>query len=276
MSLLSLISPAKVNLFLRVLRRRPDGFHDLASLFQSISLHDTLHVRLTDRDRLTCDRHGLPTDGSNLVLRASELFRKKTGLHTYVDVHLEKRIPMEAGLGGGSSNAATMLWALNELTGRPATLAELQSWAGAIGSDVAFFLTEGSAYCTGRGECLLPLPALAARELTIVKPLEGLSTPRVFAALNVDHLPLNDPQASLESWVRGQPVYFNDLEQPAFCLLPALRQLKEVLQRSGCEMVLMSGSGTSFFCMGGAQPSLMRGLQVFPARFLNRLPGTWY
>jgi 4-diphosphocytidyl-2-C-methyl-D-erythritol kinase len=273
LSVLSLASPAKLNLFLKVLRRRPDGFHDLASLFQAISLHDLLHVGLADQDALTCDVAGVPTDRTNLIVKAAELFRQKTGLQAYVNVHLEKRIPMEAGLGGGSSNAATTLWALNELTGRPAPLQQLQTWAGDIGSDVAFFLSEGTAYCTGRGECLMPLPPLAARELTLVKPPEGLSTPSVFKALNVSQLPENDPQSSLESWARGQPICFNDLEYPAFRLMPALQTLKQTLRQS-FETVLMSGSGTSFFCLGNGQCPPR--YNVYSARFVNRLPGCWY
>lgn len=273
---LSLVSPAKVNLFLRVLRRRPDGFHDLASLFQAISLHDVLHVSLSGRDSLTCDAPSLPTDGSNLVLKAAALFRQKTGLQAYVDVHLEKRIPLEAGLGGGSSNAATLLWAFNELTDRPASLEELQSWAGQIGSDVPFFLSEGTAYCTGRGEHVLPLPALVPRKVTIVKPLEGLPTARVYGSLDIGRLSENNPQLSLEQWMRGQVACFNDLETPAIELLPSLRQLKQTLQESGSEAVLMSGSGTSFFCLGLPRPLQLPNVACFPACFVNRVRDAWY
>src|ERR1700733_15970617 len=114
--MLTLLSPAKLNLFLRIVRRRPDGYHDLASLFQTVSLADTLHFSLSERDQLTCTDPALLTDHTNLVLKAVDLFRKKTGLSFGLKIHLEKHIPYQSGLGGGSSNAATTLWALNQLT----------------------------------------------------------------------------------------------------------------------------------------------------------------
>ncbi len=144
--MLTLNSPAKVNLFLRILRRRSDGYHDLASLFQAISLYDTIHFALSDHDELTCDKPGIPTDSTNLILKAADLFRRKTGLKFGLKAHLEKRIPHEAGLGGGSSNAATTLWALNQLHGQPASPDELIAWSGEIGSDITFFLSHGTAY----------------------------------------------------------------------------------------------------------------------------------
>ena len=143
--MLTLASPAKINLFLRVLHRRQDGFHDLASLMQTVDLSDTIHFRLGEEDGLTCTNERLPTDNSNLILKAADLFRRKTGINQGLVAYLEKRIPMEAGLGGGSSNAATPLWAFNSLCGSPATEAELVSWGAELGSDVAFFLSHGTA-----------------------------------------------------------------------------------------------------------------------------------
>lgn len=131
---LSLFSPCKINLFLRIIRKRPDGFHDLASLFQAVGFGDTLHLSLKsgddggedDADVFTCNMDGVPTDSTNLVLRALELMRQKTGRE---DVHfvadLVKRVPAQAGLGGGSANAATAMWGANELMGRPATLEQV-------------------------------------------------------------------------------------------------------------------------------------------------------
>lgn len=139
MNTLTLKSPAKVNLFLRIVGKRPDGYHELASLFQSISLYDLLHFTPSTQDVLTCTDPSLPIDKTNLIWKAVDLFRKKTNLHTFVKVHLEKNIPTQAGLGGGSSNAATTLWALNQLCGKPATDLQLSQWAGEIGSDVSFF-----------------------------------------------------------------------------------------------------------------------------------------
>ena len=145
------LSPAKLNLFLRVLRKRSDGYHELASLFQAIDLVDALHVREVSEDRFSCSDPAL-LGPSNLVLRALKLFREKTGLQFPVEMHLEKRIPMQSGLGGGSSNAATALFALNVLAGRVATEEQLCAWSQEIGSDVPFFFSLGTAYCTGRGK----------------------------------------------------------------------------------------------------------------------------
>lgn len=136
---LTLFSPCKVNLFLRILRRRPDGYHDLASLFQAVNFGDTLTLSLlpsnsaTTADTFDCNMPGVPTDSTNLVLRALDLFRnkiekicKEDGTF-YFDAHLHKECPAQAGLGGGSANAATALWGANELLGRPATLEQVRS-----------------------------------------------------------------------------------------------------------------------------------------------------
>ena len=124
-----LFSPCKINLFLRILRKRPDGFHDLASLFQAVGFGDTLELTLLDHDKtkdeFMCNMEGVPTDSSNLVLRALELMRKKTGVKRYFKANLVKQVPAQAGLGGGSANAATAMWGANELMQKPASLGEV-------------------------------------------------------------------------------------------------------------------------------------------------------
>lgn len=131
---LTLFSPCKINLFLRILRKRPDGYHDLASLFQAIGFGDTLELSLLSDDDATCDvfdcnMPGVPVDGSNLVLRALELMRSKTGISQYFAASLTKQVPAQAGLGGGSANAATAMWGANQLLGQPATLEQVSSSA---------------------------------------------------------------------------------------------------------------------------------------------------
>jgi 4-diphosphocytidyl-2-C-methyl-D-erythritol kinase len=132
---ITLFSPCKINLFLRILRKRPDGYHDLASLFQAIGFGDTLHLSTlsaqddasTKSDQFTCNMDGVPTDSTNLVIRALELIRQKTGnTNVYFKADLVKRVPAQAGLGGGSANAATAMWGANELLGRPATLDQVR------------------------------------------------------------------------------------------------------------------------------------------------------
>ncbi len=116
---MKLFSPAKLNLFLRVLSKRKDGYHEIASLFQAIDFGDILTFALSDKDKLTSSDPSIPHDRSNLIFQAADQFRRQTGLHFGLEVDLEKKIPTQSGLGGGSSNAATTLWALNELHGRP-------------------------------------------------------------------------------------------------------------------------------------------------------------
>jgi len=299
-------SPSKINLFLRIIGKRPDGFHDLGSLFQAISLGDSLKVSKLDQnsvDEFECDMPGVPTDDSNLVLRAAKLFREKTGITNGVRVSLSKKVPAQGGLGGGSANAATMLWAMNKLFDYPATQEELIEWSGDLGSDITFFLSSGTAFCTGRGEILEKVPQLPVQNVYIIKPDVGLSTPLVFKNLNYSELSPEEPREILgRFYANGDtPIsdedddnqakpqdgtgikYINDLEPPAFRLLPVLKEIKEYLNEFDFDAVLMSGSGTSIFAIGEPKSAPEAvfldemedmkekwNLQVFKARFLNR------
>ena len=152
----SLRSPCKLNLFLRILGRRPNGYHDLASLFQAISFSDYMYFSKlpsgASKDEMICSDTSLAVDDSNLVIKALNLMRTKTGMtQQYFKVFLDKQVPMQAGLGGGSGNAATAMHAFNVLCGYPGTLEDLRLWSGDIGSDITFFFSTGTAYCTGRG-----------------------------------------------------------------------------------------------------------------------------
>jgi 4-diphosphocytidyl-2-C-methyl-D-erythritol kinase len=262
---------------LRIVSKRSDGYHNLSSVFQTISLGDTLTVELSDRDELTCTDPALPVDSSNLILKATELFRRKTELKQGFKIHLIKRIPTQAGLGGGSSNAATTLWACNQLVNTSISLNTLKQWGGEIGSDVPFFFSQGTAYCTGRGESVYHLPALGSRSLFIIKPQGGLSTPEVYRRLNFGQaLSEKVIQRDLDTFLSGALPYFNDLEKPAFEIKPELQQLKSVLLKNGFEVVLMSGSGSSFFCIGKGEVPQLNDLSIFPAQYLNRSLLQWY
>lgn len=274
--MLNLKSPAKINLFLKIVGKRPDGFHDLASLFQTIDLADTLILKKSSYDRFTCDDPRLSTDVSNLVRKALLLFRAKTGVSFPVSIHLSKKIPKEAGLGGGSSNAATMLWGLNELAGKVASYEKLCEWGSEIGSDVSFFFSTGTAYCTGRGEKIQILPPFSKQKLFIVKPSHGLSTKEVYGRLNLNSLTARDPNKHLQDWLENKPSYFNDLEIPAFDLMPKLSELKQWLVSQGFSTVLMSGSGTSFFCIGNSANLELAQHAIYPTSFINRHIDSWY
>lgn len=236
---LTLSSPAKVNLFLRILGKRSDGYHALASLFHTIDLADTLTLTLSKEDSLTCTIPALVQN--NLIWNALDLFRRMTGLSCKVSIHLEKRIPLQAGLGGGSSNAAAALKGLNQLFGYPVSSEELHQRSAEIGSDVPFFFSKtGTAYCTGRGEIVRDVPRIK-ENYKIYKPKEGLSTPAVYKALDLSECSKEDPEILLEGFLNGRPAYINDLERPAFKLMPSLATLKQKLNGT------MSGSGTAFF-----------------------------
>jgi len=252
-----LASPAKLNLFFRVLRKRPDGYHDIASLFQAIDLFDRLFFSWTPQDEITCTDPTIPCDSSNLVAKALTQFRARFPTNS-IRIHIEKHIPIQAGLGGGSSNAATTLWGLNELMGHPATLQQLIEMGSAIGSDVAFFFSTGTAYCTGRGEILEPFVLPKPLSGWLAKPTYGLSTPLVYKNTRIEELMPRDPREALSSF----PNYFNDLEIPSFRLEPRLIPLRDELQKS-FQHVTMTGSGTAFFCLDG-EPTPIDGVLFFP------------
>lgn len=271
------LSPSKLNLFFRVLRKREDGFHEIASLFQAIDLCDKLAVSRSSKDKLTCSDPHLACDGTNLIIKALNVFRKNTHILDAVDMHLEKNVPLQAGLGGGSANAATALFALNELFGRPARESELVDWSKEIGSDVPFFFSKGCAYCTGRGEILeeVVMPWRPER-LWVAKPQFGLSTPAVFKECRPEEALPRDPRASLLNILSGKAEFYNDLELPAFKAAPQLGPIKSALLSLGFSTVVMTGSGTSFFCLGGIDEPMLEGVDFFRVQFLGRNEGSWY
>ena len=169
-------SPSKLNLFFLIIDKRPDGYHQISSLLQAIDLGDTLHIDLAADDEMRCSDARLPTDRRNLVIKARDLFRaklaeKREKSDFCAHIFLDKKVPMEAGLGGGSSNAATTLWALNHLLKSPFTDDELAQMGSEIGSDIPFFFSSGSALCSGRGEIVRPPGFIVPKEqVTIVKP----------------------------------------------------------------------------------------------------------
>ncbi len=263
---LTLSSPAKINLFLRILRKREDGFHELSSLFQAVSLMDTLDFWQLPEDaaaplcsmEVTPDSLAaelIPTDESNLVMRALQIFADRTGEKRRVHCRLHKRVPAQGGLGGGSADAATALHAANRLAGFPVSEAELIKWGAELGSDIGFFLSRGTAMCTGRGELIEPLPPLPGSPVYLVKPEAGLSTPAVFRALGLqpgDEFDGPDPDALLKQFQSdvASATYLNDLEPPAYQVMPRLQELRDQLKTYGFPAVMMSGSGSTIFCVG--------------------------
>ncbi len=272
-SKLTLFSPAKLNLFLRVLSKRRDGYHEIASLMQAVSLFDVLHIRLSDKDRVTTTHLDLPSDRSNLAYQALDCFRKETKLRFPVEIHIEKNIPLGGGFGGGSSNVATTLWALNLLCGTLFSQTSLQQWAGMISSDAPFFFSSGTAYATGRGEKIKNLPPSEKKHLYLAILDRGVSTSMVYRQCR-------PPYCGSVSRMIDQiapPEYTNDLEAPAFALWKDLALIKKSLLRLGFETVSMTGSGSSFFCLGCVdQPPNLPNIRFVPVSFLSKADNEWY
>lgn len=274
--MLTLLSPAKINLFLQVGEKQSDGYHRIASLMQAISLCDRIYLQLSPADHFTCDNPDLPCDADNLVLRARNLFREKTGISFPLSIHLEKNIPMQAGLGGGSSNAATILWGMNRLAETAIDDKTLMDWGASLGSDVPFFFSTGTAYCRGRGEIVESLSPIPLPPITVIHPPLSLSTSAVYAGYRPTDME-EDPRHLVRSFLDGDFSLRNDLETSAFHLAPQLKTLKEEILASGYRHVLLSGSGSSFFCLGEGERKIPGTTPFGPLQPLSRIANnSWF
>ncbi|RMG67892.1 MAG: 4-(cytidine 5'-diphospho)-2-C-methyl-D-erythritol kinase [Nitrospirae bacterium] len=251
--MLTLKSPAKINWCLRVLGKRPDGYHDIWSVMQKIDLFDTLHFRRTPGGISVYTEPDIGVrPEENLVYRAAHLFKNYTSCPFGVEVYLKKEIPAQAGLGGGSSNAATTLLALNRLWDSGLDKRALMGMAKELGSDVPFFLSESLAVVQGRGERITPLEGeQRKRWLLLVKPSFGVSTKEAYSGLDRYSTSGIDITGA-DVFLKGSdeelcPYLINDLEKVAFRLYPELSRLKERLLEGGSLCALMSGSGSALF-----------------------------
>lgn len=242
---------AKINLGLAIKRKRPDGYHELQTVLQSIELHDTVKISLTGCG-IEC-RCGMLSGPRNLAYRAAESFMDGLNLKNGVRIEIEKRIPIQAGLAGGSSDAAATLRGLNDLLEQPYSQEELQKLANQLGSDVAFCLQGGTQWAEGRGEILLALPASPEMNLVLVKPEQGINTGesyRRFDRFGDGHsliLQAWEDALQSESIEKVISLLSNDLERGSMEILPEIATLKEDLVKAGCYAALMSGSGSTVF-----------------------------
>ena len=273
-------SPCKVNLLLNILGKRPDGFHELETIMQPVNLCDRLQfTREGSALQLTCSEPTLPTDSSNLVHRAAAGFLQQAGIRDGVRIHLEKKIPMAAGLGGGSGNAATTLLALNELFGSPLTLAQLDAIAAALGSDIPFFLQDTPALAVGRGEkvtSLVPFAALRGAAFLLIHPGFGIATAWAYKELARFPVALNGRPGRAEQLVSllnsaDLPVagaeFYNSLEAPALDKYPLLALYQEFLRAHGAAAALMSGSGSTTFAIARTEAEARRLEEKVLAKF---------
>jgi 4-diphosphocytidyl-2-C-methyl-D-erythritol kinase len=273
-------SPCKINLLLNILGRRADAFHELETVLQPVNLFDELiFERSAHGVELSCNDANLPTDARNLVHRAATAFLQTAKITGGVKIYLKKNIPLAAGLGGGSGNAATTLLALNELFDQPLPAEKLFEIAAALGSDIPFFLQTKPALATGRGEKIRPLedfPALRDRAILLIHPGFGISTgwayqnlARFPEALNgqkgraaelISRLQAND-------WPAVADGFYNSLEAPAFEKYPVLALFQEFLRENGAPVALMSGSGSTTFAIVENVPAGGSLAEKFKAKF---------
>ena len=255
------LAPAKINVFLRITGRRPDGYHLLDSLMVPISLHDEIDLEAWDVGRgartekntitVTCDDPTLPADETNLAYKAAALLGKETGVNARIAIALRKRIPAGAGLGGGSSDAAAVLKGLNVLLSLGFNEDRLRTLASQLGADVPFFIPCRPARVQGVGEILTPLPPLPVKWFVVIVPPFGVSTR--WAYRRFDELLSQTDAVGNFTLTNGHwpetELFVNDLERAVIPAHPLIGELKAQLLQSGAEAALMSGSGSAVFGM---------------------------
>ena len=253
--LLAESAPAKINLFLRVVGRRPDGYHELDSIFVPVSLCDRVRIEMRP-SRITsitvrCDRDDLPAGDRNLAWRAAAAFTAEFGIAAEILIDLRKRIPVGAGLGGGSSDAGAVLRMMAALC-HVAQPDRLASVAAAIGADVPFFLNPRAARVRGIGERITPLKSMPNLDLVIGLPPFEMSTAEVFRELRAEEWSGPAPAQDLEAIAFGRigrETLVNDLERAAIRRCPAIAELKAILQNVGAIAAAMTGSGSAVFAI---------------------------
>jgi len=279
---------AKINFSLRIHNKRSDGYHNLDTIFQTISLHDTIKITTTDNAEivLSCDDRQLPVDSQNLVMRSAQAFQDRFAVSKGARIQLEKRIPVRAGLGGGSSDAAVTLLALARVWETAATRQDLIQIGVRLGADVPFFFTGGMARGTGIGDQLEPLPDSPGKSLLIIKPNAHINTAEAYKVFDERCLTTRNSKSILSG---SQPTYVfdnksaasleNDFEQVVFDLEPEIARAKAALMGAGAQVAMLAGSGSAVFGIfdsGDAQRraiqaiELETGWRVFPCKTVGR------
>jgi 4-diphosphocytidyl-2-C-methyl-D-erythritol kinase len=279
---------AKINLNLRVLGKRADGYHDLNTIFQTVSLHDTIEVSLIDGPHtvLSCNDRSLPVNESNLVIRAAKALQDRFGAERGARIRLRKRIPAQAGLGGGSADAAITLLALAKLRKLNCSRNELITIGSQLGADVSFFFHGGTARAAGIGEQIESLNDIEQKWLLIVKPNANISTADAYRALDEGSLTslisetiLSSSQATADSDKIDLANLINDFEAVVFDLEPEIRRAKSALLKAGADAALLAGSGSAVFGIFESEDAQRRAIQaieletgwrVFPCKTVSR------
>jgi 4-diphosphocytidyl-2-C-methyl-D-erythritol kinase len=280
MDRVTVFSPAKINLYLRIIGKRPDGYHELETVMLSLDFGDEimLEARRTGLT-LECDNPSLPTDDSNLALRAAKQLSEALAVEHGAKLTLKKRTPLAAGLGGGSSNAAAVLMGLNRLWKLDAPHEKLHALAAGMGSDVNFFLAGGAALCRGRGEKIEAILCKLSGAILLVNPGFGISTKWAYenwakAVPLGPGLTAHPPEVSLllralaEDDLAGvSRCLFNSLEAPSVRKFPVLALIKNAMRNGGAAGALMSGSGATVFGLFANEPAAAESAQRIREQF---------
>ncbi len=254
-----MFSPAKINLYLRILGKRTDGYHEIETLMLPLDFGDEITLRPHEHAlELECDNPSLPTDDTNLALRAAKRLVERCGVKQGAKIALTKRTPLAAGLGGGSSNAAAVLLGLKQLWGLQVNDSIFHELAAGMGSDINFFLAGGAALCRGRGERIDAIPCKLSASVLLVNPGFGISTKWAYEAWTKtaagSRLTVSPSQVSLLPRALAQDdlagvsrCLFNSLEAPSIRKFPVLELIKNAMRDNGASGALMSGSGATVF-----------------------------
>src|SRR5260221_8338634 len=279
---------AKINWSLRVLGKRGDGYHEIDTVFQTISLHDTISITPTEENHIvfSCDDRSLPSDERNLVWRAAAALRVRCSIQNGARIRLEKRVPGHAGMGGGSADAAVTLLGLACLWNATITASELMELAAGLGADVPVFLYGGTAQGTGTGTEIAPLGDAADKFLLVLKPNANISTAKAYEALNAAALTTSDAKTILSTSRRSEfpdsfssAALLNDFEAVVLQLEPEIERAKVALLKAGAQAALLAGSGAAVFGVfdnKDAQERAIRnievetGWRVFPCSTVGR------
>jgi len=258
---------AKINWRLRVIGRRADGYHEIDTILQTVSLHDTITLTITDDPQivLSCDDRSLPADSTNLIYRAAAAFQTRLKTNKGASVRLHKRIPMQAGLGGGSSDAAITLVGLSYLWRTAIPITELANLAEGLGADVPFFFHGGTARGTGVGSKITPLMDAEEKFLLVLKPNANISTAQAYQMLQAPSLTTltSDTMLSGSLWQGNlDHIQANDFEPVAFHLESEIERAKTALTKAGAQNAMLAGSGSAVFGIFDNKEAQERAIQA--------------
>lgn len=269
---------AKINWYLRVFGKRADDFHEICTLFQTISLKDELSFEENDELILSCNHPEIPTDETNLIIKAAKLLQKEFNTKRGARIYLDKQIPSPGGLGGGSADAAVALLGLAKLWNLNLEIRQLREIGANLGSDVPFFFEGGTASAFGRGTEIVATADIEEKFLLVVTPEISVSTAAAYAKLNAPRLTISDSKSNLEfcrremqkSAVR-QMNYQNDFEKTVFETYSEVGRVKQELLKNGAKVALMSGSGASVFGIFEKEETRQATIKAFQEEFNWRM-----